>query len=166
MSRGCISLGFRTQDHTLCTPVYTSRTLLPGSSFTSTTASFYAPTRDLNDTLRGLSRDFSRVLLEGVSRGKLASSRTCGGTGISHELFSGVHSSTGCGPDGPATVTFTVTLRLDLRRAGSFLVGTNFTLSHDGGFSIVVRCFVGRNGCGVFRVGRTLFRFRRRLLNT
>ncbi len=111
-----------------------------------------------------VSRDFSRVLLHGVSRGNVASTRYCGGTGVSHGLFSGVHDSVRCEPDGPATVTFTVTLRLPLCRARSVLGGTNFTLSRDGGFSVVVRCFVAGNGCGVRRVGRTLFTFSRDLL--
>lgn len=124
-----------------------------------------ATTLGLTSIMSRLSRDFSRVLLHGVSRGNLASSRYCGGTGISHGLFSGVEGGIGCGPGGAATVTFTITLRLSLSRAGRVLRGTNCTLSRSGGFSIVVRCFVRGNRCSVFAMGRTLFRFSRILLN-
>ncbi len=160
VSSGCISrrASCRQRDHQLGVPI---------TSVVRTSVYRYGsmiPSVSLSRGVGRVSRDFTRVLLHGVSRGNVASTRYCGGTGVSHGLFSGVHDSVRCEPDGPATVTFTVTLRLPLCRARSVLGGTKFTLSRDGGFSVVVRCFVAGNGCGVRRVGRTLFTFSRDLL--
>ncbi len=133
--------------------VYTSRCAPP---FNSSLRSFVGSVKS----------NFTDALFTCVSTGKVASIRYCGGTGMSGGAFSGVGYGAVGAPEGHATITFTVTLRLSVRSAQGLLTSTKLTLSRDGGFSVVVRCFVLGNGCGVFRVGRTLFRFSRRLLNS